>query len=493
MTTRTYGLLLLLMLSGLARAELTQLDVDRVPAKVIYTQGDDLQLTARSDGSAPEYRYVLRRLSPDPAAVLATAWRPDPAFSLATGSVLTPAGKYRLVVKARESSNPDALRQQVIDFHIAPEADILAMLQARHAKAVEVLRAALRRVITRQRFGQDVTVDCYHLSDGGNLIEALLDPAGSMAPAGGPAFVAGPANAETGAVGVGMLNACADPHNWSGVEVALHLPAYLGLPATTVTVGYDAVLLPEEIQAQRDLVLQRYHDAIARTTAALRQVIRRQGNGVDLTDQFNDFQTTHSLIDNVLNPYGKTAPRGGNAYVEGQGGAALTGAVGVEMTLPPADVDDWWGVSVDVHLPAFLGLEPQSSTVAYASVLTADEQQAQRELVLARYERAVSEARQLFSNARMQLATYSRASAPYLALQDGQTFIRARLNEAAHAPRSGPAWIVAGAGDAKTGAVAIEVVQPPASARQWAGTALRVHLPAFPGLEAATTEIFFDE
>lgn len=491
MKLRMFALLAALLLPTLSLAALTEMSVQVVPAKNTYTQGDTLVVSVSGDGAGMEYRYVLWRMGVEPAVVMASAWRAGTGLELVTGEVVTPSGNYRLVVAAREAANPANRLVNVRNFRVASEAEITAALQARFERAAASLRETFVRVIRRQGFGVDVSPEFYGVfRDAGQIAETLSGA--EQAPGGGPAFVAGDANSETGAIGVEAVSLPSTPDDWRGSEVVLHMPAYAGLPATTVSVGYDTALLPAEVQAQRDLVVARYNDAIARTTAALRQVIRRQGFGIDITNEFGRFADSALLVDNVLNRSGKSAPRGGNAFVVGASGNAHTGAVGVFVE-PPMQMDDWWGTSVSLHLPAFLGLEPQTTTVAYAAVLTEAEQQTQRDLVLARYQRAISEARELLANARVQLASYSYARVPYHALQDGETFITTRLNDRAHAPRGDRAWTSAGAGDEKTGAVAVEVVQPPASARQWAGTQLRVHLPAFLGLEAASTTISFDD
>lgn len=103
---RIAGFLIALLFTGSALAELSSLNVQFSPNATSYQKGTVVGLTAVSNGTNAQYKFVVHRMVAGKAvAVLSTEWLSTNTLAFDTNPVNVPAGRYRIQVMARESAN----------------------------------------------------------------------------------------------------------------------------------------------------------------------------------------------------------------------------------------------------------------------------------------------------------------------------------------------------------------------------------------------------
>jgi prepilin-type N-terminal cleavage/methylation domain-containing protein len=113
-----------------------------------------------------------------------------------------------------------------------------------------------------------------------------------------------------------------------------------------------------------------FEEAVRSIRNEIAKVKTKIALGTAVTDEYNRFQTSVNVIDEILNVDGKQAPEGGNAYLDGGTGTGdNTGAVSIELTAPPAAEDDWSALDVTVHLPTYpsdgSGLQTKATQITW--------------------------------------------------------------------------------------------------------------------------------
>jgi hypothetical protein len=359
-----------LLVSTASYAELSSLAVQLTPEASHYTQGDTIRVVADGNGTGMEYRFLLERASAGFTRVIATDWGTANSLDLVTGTTVTPAGQYRLSILSREAGKPQEGLTKYKSFKLRSRAAVdlsqMATVDARFDKAAQRIRDLYSTVVYRERLGIDLTGLCEHAIGEQELIREILNAEDKPAPGGGNAFVTGAANAETGAIGV-EGSACMDPLNWNGVSFTLHRPAFQDLEALSLTLDYTALYPPEERQRQMSVVQARFEQGVRTLRQHFAEIKAAQalGAATRLDSYCDGLGSSLAVIANTLNPEGRSAPRGGNAYEEGSGNAQ-SGALGVETVSACTDPDNFSGVAFRIHQPAFLDLSPRSVTFNFA-------------------------------------------------------------------------------------------------------------------------------
>jgi hypothetical protein len=105
-----------LLLSSLSLAEVTSLSVQFAPNATQYTKGEQVGVTATSNGVGAQYRFYLDNVSTATAVLVSsTNWTTTNSFQIDTFAVNMPAGKYRVRTLVRENANkPETLTK--VDF-----------------------------------------------------------------------------------------------------------------------------------------------------------------------------------------------------------------------------------------------------------------------------------------------------------------------------------------------------------------------------------------
>lgn len=103
-------------------------------------------------------------------------------------------------------------------------------------------------------------------------------------------------------------------------------------------------------------VWENYRHAFTTIRDTLASIKSRSQGDRSFGREFEWFSDEAVLITELLNPEGRPAPSGGNAYIAGEGDAT-TGAVGIRIWQPPAASDDWSYIMVEVDLPNYIDLD----------------------------------------------------------------------------------------------------------------------------------------
>ncbi len=83
----------------------------------------------------------------------------------------------------------------------------------------------------------------------------------------------------------------------------------------------------------------------------LSKVSSRLGMGVSVNKEYANFANSTALINKILDQDNRNAPGGGRAFQDPVNDN--TGAVGVELTTPPASSIDWSATVVTMTLPTY--------------------------------------------------------------------------------------------------------------------------------------------
>lgn len=104
-----------------ARADLSSLAVQFTPNATQYTKGEVVSVTATSNGTNAQYRFILDKVDVGVVAVSSSSWAANNSYQIDTFAVNMPAGKYRLRVFVRESANkPEILNKYEFFTVVAP-------------------------------------------------------------------------------------------------------------------------------------------------------------------------------------------------------------------------------------------------------------------------------------------------------------------------------------------------------------------------------------
>lgn len=158
------ALFAILLLPGLAPAELVQLDTDITPDRHVIHPGDTLSVTASGDAGLPhDYRFLVQRQAGRSAnwvTVVEQPWSATNTFSVdMNGGTLFLEGNYRLVSMVREPTMPDdylaSYRHFTFDSADVPACDYLDGKEFvnRFANGQQLLLGALTLSSTLSLFG----------------------------------------------------------------------------------------------------------------------------------------------------------------------------------------------------------------------------------------------------------------------------------------------------------------------------------------------------
>lgn len=93
-----------LLVSSLSAAAFDTLGVQFSPHATQYTKGDTFTVTATTNGTNPQYRFVLEKIDVGVVNITTTSWSSSNSLLVDTWSVNIVPGKYRLKVSVRESA-----------------------------------------------------------------------------------------------------------------------------------------------------------------------------------------------------------------------------------------------------------------------------------------------------------------------------------------------------------------------------------------------------